>query len=123
MARSMTLSAIVGATTLIMAISARATLFHDGVHHVGGLQDQQPRLLDLHPRLGDVARIVPWSASFLPNATRDCTRWQHHLQGAFGLPMVRMQWWMRPGPSRPWAISKPRPSPRRILDAGTRTLL
>ena len=28
---------------------------------------------------------------------------------------------MRPGPSRPWAISNPRPSPSRMLDAGTRT--
>ena len=26
-------------------------------------------------------------------------------------PMQRMQWWMRPGPSRPWAISKARPGP------------
>ena len=30
---------------------------------------------------------------------------------------------MRPGPRRPCAISKPRPSPSRILDAGTRTFL
>ena len=30
-------------------------------------------------------------------------------------PMLRMQWWMRPGPRRPWAISKPRPSPSRIV--------
>ena len=37
-------------------------------------------------------------------------------------PMVRMQWWMRPGPSLPCAISKPRPSPSRRLEAGTRTL-
>ena len=35
--------------------------------------------------------------------------------------MARMQWWMRPGPSRPWAISKPRPSPRITFSLGTRT--
>ena len=32
-----------------------------------------------------------------------------------------MQWWMRPGPRRTWLISKPRPSPRSMLAAGTRT--
>ena len=36
-------------------------------------------------------------------------------------PIWRMQWWMRPGPRRPWAISKPRPSPSRTFDVGTRT--
>ena len=30
--------------------------------------------------------------------------------------MVRMQWWMRPGPSRPCAISNPRPSPSSRFD-------
>lgn len=39
------------------------------------------------------------------------------------LPMRRMQWWIRPGPRRPCAISKPRPSPRRIFVIGTRTLV
>ena len=37
-------------------------------------------------------------------------------------PIILMQWWTRPGPSRPWAISKPRPSPSRMLSAATRTL-
>ncbi len=36
-------------------------------------------------------------------------------------PIRRMQWWMRPGPRRPCAISKPRPSPSRMFEAGTRT--
>ena len=35
-------------------------------------------------------------------------------------PIARMQWWMRPGPSRRCAISKPLPSPSRMLDVGTR---
>lgn len=39
------------------------------------------------------------------------------------MPISLMQWWMRPGPRRPWAISKPRPSPRRRLLAGTLTSL
>ena len=37
--------------------------------------------------------------------------------------MARMQWCRRPGPSRPCAISKPRPSPSSMLPTGTRTLL
>ena len=37
------------------------------------------------------------------------------------MPMARMQWWIRPGPSRAWAIMKPSPSPASRLLAGTRT--
>ena len=36
-------------------------------------------------------------------------------------PISRMQWWILPGPSRPWAISKPRPGPRMMFSLGTRT--
>ncbi len=43
------------------------------------------------------------------------------LAGRQGAPMARMQWCSRPGPSRPCAISKPRPSPSSMLAAGTRT--
>ena len=32
-----------------------------------------------------------------------------------------MQWCTRPGPSRPWAISKARPGPSSTLESGTRT--
>ena len=28
-------------------------------------------------------------------------------------PIVLIQWWILPGPSRPWAISNPLPSPVR----------
>ena len=36
-------------------------------------------------------------------------------------PISLMQWWILPGPKRPWAISKPRPSPSNMLPRGTRT--
>lgn len=36
-------------------------------------------------------------------------------------PISRMQWWILPGPSLPWAISKPRPGPRTMFSLGTRT--
>ena len=37
------------------------------------------------------------------------------------MPIARMQWWMRPGPSRACAIAKPPPSSPRRYSAGTRT--
>ena len=42
-----------GAATLIIAISALAFLLPDGVHLVGGVEHQQPRLVDHDPRFGD----------------------------------------------------------------------
>lgn len=36
-------------------------------------------------------------------------------------PMARMQWWIRPGPSRAWLIAKPSPSPLSTSLAGTLT--
>lgn len=38
------------------------------------------------------------------------------------IPISRMQWWMRPGPSRAWAMAKPPPSSPTRFVAGTRTL-
>ena len=38
------------------------------------------------------------------------------------MPMARMQWWMRPGPRRAWAIMKPSPGLAMMFDDGTRTL-
>ena len=36
------------------------------------------------------------------------------------MSIERMQWWMRPGPRRAWAIAKPSPSPAMRFVAGTR---
>mmetsp|Transcript_30235 Transcript_30235/g.90681 ORF Transcript_30235/g.90681 Transcript_30235/m.90681 type:complete len:356 (-) Transcript_30235:298-1365(-) len=66
-------------------------------------------------------RIVSNLASGFPNALRSCTRRTMCESARSALPISRMQWWMRPGPSLPWLISKPRPSPRRTLPTGTRT--
>mmetsp|Transcript_2048 Transcript_2048/g.5049 ORF Transcript_2048/g.5049 Transcript_2048/m.5049 type:complete len:243 (-) Transcript_2048:282-1010(-) len=67
-------------------------------------------------------RSVSCFASTFPNAFRRWARYRIAASAASAWPMVRMQWWMRPGPRRPWAISNPRPSPRIMLVAGTRTL-
>jgi hypothetical protein len=66
-------------------------------------------------------RVTPWSAMVWPKGRRSSAR-RHRLSSArSATPIERMQWWMRPGPSRPCAISKPRPSPSRMFDFGTRT--
>ena len=39
--------------------------------------------------------------------------WTRSSSARSPMPIKRMQWCRRPGPSRPWAISKPRPSPAR----------
>lgn len=36
-------------------------------------------------------------------------------------PISLMQWWIRLGPSLPWATSKPRPGPSTTFSLGTRT--
>mmetsp|Transcript_11058 Transcript_11058/g.35035 ORF Transcript_11058/g.35035 Transcript_11058/m.35035 type:complete len:335 (-) Transcript_11058:24-1028(-) len=63
-----------------------------------------------------------FSASRAPKAFRRCARSTMEASACSATPSERMQWWMRPGPSLPCAISKPRPSPRIMLDLGTRTL-
>ena len=55
------------------------------------------------------------------NPKRQGMNIRHTRAGKAGLPMARMQWCRRPGPSLPWAISKPLPSPRSMLLAGTFT--
>ena len=50
------------------------------------------------------------SASGRPKATRVCSRSTIISSARSAAPIERMQWWMRPGPSRPCATSKP-PTP------------
>ena len=86
------------------------------VHAVGGHQRQQPGLLDLAERSGDVlahglvlAQAPAEGRARFRRAGTSCS------SARCAQPIRRMQWWMRPGPSRPCAISKPRPSPSRTL--------
>src|SRR5262245_216934 len=121
MARSITRRATCGATTLIMAISARASLLPT-VSIMYAALSVRSRACSISMRESAMsARIVPCSASGLPKATRESTRRHMASRERSATPMRRMQWWTRPGPSRPWAISKPRPSPSRMFAAGTRT--
>ena len=66
--------------------------------------------------------LPPSQASLRPKASRDTPRCTISASAFSAWPMLRMQWWMRPGPRRTWLISKPRPSPSSMLSLGTRTL-
>ena len=92
MARSITRSAMFGATTLIIAISAARRLVADGIHHVGRLQGEQPGLLDLD------ARHRRYPRGSCP-ARRAACRTPRALHGGTSLrvrarpgPISRMQW-------------------------------
>ena len=62
-----------------------------------------------------------FSASLPPNASRSWARLHISSKARSAEPIARMQWWMRPGPSRSWAIAKPAPRSPSRLSAGTRT--
>src|SRR6185503_8165878 len=50
-----------------------------------------------------------FSASGPPNACRSWARRHISSKARSAEPIARMQWWMRPGPSRSWAIANPAP--------------
>ncbi len=111
-----------GATTLIIAISALAALL-PAMSIIHAAFSVSRRAMSIRQRASAMRSCVtPCSAIVLPNATRELEARLHISSSARSArPIRRMQWWMRPGPRRPCAISKPRPSPSRMFDAGTRT--
>ena len=111
-----------GATTLIIAISARAALL-PAMSIVCAAFSVSSRAWSIMQRDSAMRSCqTDCSASGLPNAMRACRRSTIISSARSAAPMERMQWWMRPGPRRPWAISKPRPSPSSMFATGTRTL-
>src|SRR5690606_16231692 len=68
-----------------------------------------------------VSMFLPRSMMRRPNASRVVARWSRRSSAFSAAPIERMQWWMRPGPSRICEISKPLPSPQRMFSFGTRT--
>eukprot|EP01137_Pigoraptor_chileana_P010535 Opistho-2@60338 len=121
MARSITRDAMAGAATLIIAISALAALLPT-VSISSAARRVRRRACSMSRRDAAMsAMMVPCSASGLPNAVRLSTRWHMSSRARSAWPISRMQWWIRPGPRRPCAISNPRPRPRRTFSAGTRT--
>jgi len=109
-----------GATTLIIAISALASLL-PSVSSCAPHQRQEARLVDHAARLCDA--FVPDRLLRQRLAERDALLQavDHHLERTLGRPIERMQWWIAQARAA-CAISKPRPSPSRMLSTGTRTL-
>ena len=92
------------------------------IHAPGGLQGDEPRLLELAARLADrLAHGAHLRERRTKGERATCARRHIASMARSARPMKRMQWWMRPGPSALCAISKPRPSPSSIFDAGVRT--
>ena len=67
------------------------------------------------------SRTLAFAETGRPNVSRASARSHSSSSARSAAPIDRMQWWMRPGPSRAWAIRKPMPSPPMMLSAGTRT--
>ena len=58
--------------------------------------------------------IQPWTVPFRPSgfpgdSSRRAARSHMRSKARWQMPIHRMQWWMRPGPSRAWAMAKPAP--------------
>ena len=100
-----------GTSALICETSLRGAPSTPTVSSIQAVsQHQQPRLVDGDAGLRDPLAVA---AEVEPAACRTrcgrAPRAAGQLERRLGRPISRMQWWMRPGPSRPWAISKPRP--------------
>lgn len=61
--------------------------------------------------LGQRENMLTWWYSFFPKVSLSAARWHMISKAVSAAPMDLMQWWIRPGPSRPCAISNPLPSP------------
>jgi hypothetical protein len=119
--QSTTLHETFGATTLIIAISARAALL-PATSIIFAAFSVSSRAWSIMQRLSAMRSCqIDCSDRGLPNAVRATSRSIIISSARSAAPMDRMQWWMRPGPRRPCAISKPRPSPSRMFATGTRT--
>jgi hypothetical protein len=120
-ARSITLVATRAAATLIAAISMRAPLLPTVSMSQAALRTSS-RACSISMRDSAMRSwTTPCSASGLPNGVRSHAR-SHISSSAFSArPTARMQWWIRPGPSRACAIANPPPSSPRRFDAGRRT--
>src|SRR5690348_6774062 len=122
MARSITHCAIAGVTILIAWISACAPLLPTVSisHAVLSTSSRACSIRTLDSAIQ--SWITPCSARGLPNAVRLTARRHMSSRARSAAPISRMQWWMRPGPSRACAIANPVPSPEIRFSRGTRTL-
>ena len=120
-ARSITLRATSGAATLIAAISVRAPLLPTvSINHA--VLRVRRRIISRSMRDSAIQSCTfDLSATRRPKVSREIARLHMSSSARSAAPMVRMQWWMRPGPRRAWLIMKPSPSLAIMFETGTRT--
>ena len=119
---SMTCWAMFGTATLIWLTSRERVQRAALVELPGGVEHQQPGLVDGDPGVGDPLAVAAEVDERL--AERRARRGRAGMassRATSARPISRMQWCTRPGPSRPWAISKASPGPEMMLASGTRT--
>ncbi len=121
MAWSMTQRAVRGTTTLIAEISVRASRLPTvSISHA--VFNTRSRACSIRHRDSAIhSWTTPLSAIADPKAWRSLLRAIISSRARSAMPIARMQWWIRPGPSRAWAIIAPSPSPAIRLPLGTRT--
>jgi hypothetical protein len=121
MARSMIFSAMFGIATLMPEISVAADLLPT-VSMRWAVRRTYSRHMSISMRASAIQSwISPLWATDEPNVVRVSARFTMSSSARSATPIVRMQWWMRPGPSRACDSAKPSPSPPSRLSAGTRT--
>ena len=121
MARSITHVATAGAATLIAETSTRAPRLPT-VSISQAVLSTSRRTCSILTRASEIQwRTTPWSMIGLPNVDREAVRRHSSSSARSAIPIARMAWWMRPGPSRSCASRKPSPSSPSRFAAGTRT--
>ena len=119
-ARSSTSMTTFAATTLVIEISWRAARFPSvSIFHAARRTIRRAPSVSIRD-LATKSWTNCFSASGPPNDTRSFARLHISSIARSAAPIARMQWWIRPGPSRSWAILKPAPRSPSRLSFGTR---
>ncbi len=111
---------ICAACTLIIEISWRAarlpavSIFHAAWSTISRAESISIRDLATKSWTNCFSPSVP------PNETRVFARLHISSIARSAAPIARMQWWIRPGPSRSWAITNPPPRVPSRFSSGTR---
>jgi hypothetical protein len=121
MARSITQVATAGAATLIAETSMRAPRLPT-VSMSQAVLSTSRRTCSIFTRASEIQLwTTPWSTIGRPKVDREAVRRQSISSARSAIPIARIAWWMRPGPSRSCASRNPSPSSPSRFAAGTRT--
>ena len=119
-ARSMVLCSIFAPTTLMTPISTRAGSPVSILCAACSVRSRHAWISAAVSKI--ITATCCFSPSVVPNATRELARSHIRSNARCAWPSQRMQWKMRPGPSRCCAIRNPCPRGPSRFARGTRTL-